>query len=72
MATLLVQYGAYHCGECLHHVTFEWLHRGPWETTQVGKDATCIAVCTNPKCERKGLRLKVKLQTIEVEELHDA
>lgn len=72
MATLLVQHGEYRCPECLQPIVFEYIGESPFNCTQLRSDGTAIGACGQPKCERKGLRLKVKLQTIEVEELHDA
>lgn len=69
MATVLAQYGAYHCGECLQVLLFEPVPEA-WGT-QLDSRGFAVGVCTNTfgKCERAGVRLKVKLQTIEVEEL---
>ena len=69
MATLLTQAGVYHCGECLQPVEFEFVEG---TLGSLAPDGTAICACQNRRCERKGLRLKVRLQTIEVEELHDA
>jgi hypothetical protein len=72
MGTLIVQYGAYHCGECLQLIAFDWVTLPDGTSSQLRPGGYAVGHCYNSKCDRKGLRMRVKLQTIEVEELHDA
>lgn len=61
-ATLLVYDAGYHCPECLRPVRFEPTANAYYATEYIGQ-------CVTPRCDRNGIRLKIKLRTIEVEEL---
>ena len=65
MATLLVMYGAYLCPECLGQIRFDY-------DPVLSKLGKYVGACYNASCERQGLHVRVKLKTIEAEELHDA
>lgn len=67
MATLLVQEGCYHCPECLQPIKFEQVPE-QW-ATQLDPRGFAIGACDTSRCDRRGIRVKVKLRTIEVEEL---
>ena len=69
MATLLVQEGAYHCPECLRAIDFEYAEQSDYGGDQLDKRGFAIGRCRTSRCDRYGVRVKVKLRTIEVEEL---
>ena len=69
-ATLVVQQGGYHCPECLRVIEFETAEQSDYGCgDQLDKRGFAIGKCVTWRCDRYGVRIKVRLQTIEVEEL---
>jgi hypothetical protein len=71
-ATLVVQEGGYHCPECLRPIVFETAATPEEERclgNQLDKQGFAIGKCNTTRCDRYGVRVKVRLRTIEVEEL---
>jgi hypothetical protein len=65
-ATLVVQEGGYHCPECLRPIHFEIAGA---HGCQLDTRGFAIGKCMTARCDRFGIRVKVRLRTIEVEEL---
>jgi hypothetical protein len=67
-AMLVVQEGGYHCPECLKPIHFEVAQFAP-SGDQIDARGFAVGKCLTASCDRYGVRLKVQLRTIEVEEL---